>query len=67
MIVRASLRRDIRLNYQHISFLSCYMSPSVYVYQHLRQNLIVGGEENLPDIQVSVCYILKHFEDSVYI
>ena len=27
-----------------------------------RQNQIVGGEENLLDIQVSVCYILKHLE-----
>ena len=29
----------------------------------LRQNRTLGGEENLFDIQVSVCYILKHLED----
>ena len=28
-----------------------------------RQKQTVGGEENLFDVQVSVCYILKHLED----
>ena len=28
-----------------------------------RQNLALGGEENLLAIQVNVCYILKHLED----
>ena len=28
-----------------------------------RQNQTVGGAENLLDIQVSACYILKHLED----
>ena len=28
-----------------------------------RQNQTLRGEENLLDIQVSVCYILKHLED----
>ena len=28
-----------------------------------RQNQTLGGEENMLDIQVKVCYILKHLED----
>ena len=35
----------------------------VYVYQLLKENKILLGEENLLVIQFSVCYILKQLED----
>ena len=55
------MKRDIRLKYQHLSFLSCLLQSSAYVFS--RQNQTLGGEENLFAIQVNVCYILKHLED----
>ena len=60
-IVRASLKRDLCLKCQLLSFLSCY---HLCIFTSVsRQNQPVGGVENLLDIQVSVCYILKHLED----
>ena len=46
------------------SFITFPFLPlSVYVHQISKQNQTVGGEENLLDIQISVCYIMKHLED----
>ena len=38
-ILSASLKRDLRLNCQHLSFLSCFLPSSVYVYQYFNVKL----------------------------
>ena len=39
------------------------MSSSVYVYQYFKAKSYCEERENQSDIQVSLCYILKHLED----
>ena len=45
------------------SFISFPAMICVYLQVFQGKNQTVGGVENLRDIQVSVCYILKHSED----
>ena len=59
--VRASLKRDLCLKCQLLSFVCCH---HLCIFTSIsRQNQTVGGVENLLDIQVSVCYIVKHLEN----
>ena len=60
MHCKGSLKRDLRLNYQHLSFLPCLLPSSAYVYQHFKAKSDLGGEKNMLAIQFNECYILKH-------
>ena len=54
-----ALKRDLGLNYQHLSLLCCLLPSSTYVYQHFKAKSDFG-RENVLDIQVNVCYMFQN-------
>ena len=58
------MKRDLPLKYQSFHSFAVFYRRLLMSTSISRQNQTLGGDENLLNIQVSVCYIPKHLEDS---